>query len=1393
MDMNGAYTGDQSPSWNTVAGGESKDSSNARDGYWIDKALGSYSGNSMTGTNSFTLLTKTTLARGVGTVMGSTNGGTLTLTDAGKALTETPLTFNGRFFSALSNYGRQGPLFPPSQVASGMVAGFLGGTEGLFTASTPVYLMGSYLKSSSYREPSLDSYALTNFTGGTTDSSSAFVGLSATVWNAGEIERGKMLALYVGPSGKTGYLYGDLHGEYLDAIAMWAAEGRLNNNQMGITSVLPGNLNSSLIFSTFSGNLYGSALSTTSLSASALHLSDQGSGIWKLGMGGAYDAVPSTAFTAKAVGQFSLNPYVGTDYGYWIGRVSTSDWGSPAASRFTASLTGRFLTRASLGDISTSYGGIVGTFADGAWQASGVGILENVKSLSFSGHVLTYLSPYTSYSPPTDLKSATGLVGGTGDLFAANVSISLMGEYTKYSSYREPALIYNRDPDIAGSTSDGSVAFSGHLSGIWNAGVIEKAKILALYVGPSGRAGYLYGDATGSYFDGSNMWTAEGILNSTQAGTTAIRPTNLASSLSPGTVSLFRPPAANAFVTSLTGTSSALSDQNWGIWNMAWEGRNTGSGPVFTAKVGGTFNFGVYGLDSAGYWLADFSTADWGSPAADRFTASLTGRFMTGTSMGDISTTYGGILGTVSGDTWKATGVGIYQNATPLSFGGSLFFSIEAYDSGDFSSGGWGGGGIGGTASFLQQNSPVYMMGWQEKFSSYREPSLMCEPFFSGGTRDGSAIFEGKIAAVISGNSIEKMKLLALYLGPSGQAGYLYGDASGRVFDEAGMWMAEGTLNHVQMATTNSLPPYGSNLNTSINFFGGSLSGSAIPASFLRSRLTAIDNRNWGIWNAEMGGTYSGLSSTWAVKAGGDICPFSSCILGLGEWFGDFVSTDWGTPASNRFSASLTGYFITPTELGHISTTYGGIIGTFKDGAWQAVGLGIYDWTPLSFVNGIDVTAGQGTSYRGYLGGVGSLFTASEQSPIAAVAMGSTPIAYPGDNLHVWCAGVYSYDFYNKANTTYDGGAYRGYLATARRNDTLSSIFAGLYIDPSGNAGYVKGILSGTVYSDITGWTSPVVGMFQMTGGLYPIPITTAATLPASLYDTYVTTSWTNPGPISGSGGFGGTGSISLTDLGHEYARLSEFTDWGIWAHPSLGGSYTGPASDTWNLSFDRPFNGYTAVIGAEITGTKWSDNKIVATAVGYGADIASTPRTWVSVGDLVGFYSPAPNTWQAVTVGPWIETNKFLQMAADLTPGGGMDKLKALHIPCVEVGRTDLRGAGGGIDLSSPGYGIFNATFFAATRGGAPLLWTSGNVSGAFTGNPSGQQVNLTGSTGITAQFNMQNWTTDKWLATISNGSAPSGIGAWGQSFAFKGGAAGTHAVGPSGSFSGTASGTAR
>jgi len=334
--------------------------------------------------------------------------------------------------------------------------------------------------------------------------------------------------------------------------------------------------------------------------------------------------------------------------------------------------------------------------------------------------------------------------------------------------------------------------------------------------------------------------------------------------------------------------------------------------------------------------------------------------------------------------------------------------------------------------------------------------------------------------------------------------------------------------------------------------------------------------------------------------------------------------------------------------------------------------------------------------------------------------------------------------------------------------------------------------------------------MFEADGTWTPIPLAIGLSA-AGLYDSTVISS--SNLTYGGTFGYFSTGgSISPANTNNlsfnAYTYQISGQNWGVWER-ILGGGYCYPncvsqttPPDTW--SYEHSETLATGIKYLATEGTQWSNGKLSGINLGYGADITTTPMTWISVGETIGTFDPFKSTWQAVQTGAWLETAKFLGMAC---PGGKCNTtgiastadeiaLKNLNIPFAEVGKADLSGSGtmGGLPINVNMTGV---TFFAYQSGDAPKIWATGSVSGDYECSACGSTiVGLTSTTGgtLTANFNVQTFDTSgqKWTATVDGSGTLSG-GSYNGSTTFNGAAAGTNGgTGPS-TFSGTAAGTAQ
>ena len=229
--------------------------------------------------------------------------------------------------------------------------------------------------------------------------------------------------------------------------------------------------------------------------------------------------------------------------------------------------------------------------------------------------------------------------------------------------------------------------------------------------------------------------------------------------------------------------------------------------------------------------------------------------------------------------------------------------------------------------------------------------------------------------------------------------------------------------------------------------------------------------------------------------------------------------------------------------------------------------------------------------------------------------------------------------------------------------------------------------------------------------------------------------------------------------LDSDYSRYKSASlngeNWGIW-QADLYGTYAGPTSFTWSLPFGMK-NAGVSLMELEIAGNWDSGAKTLrGNITGYGADISGTPRTFISIGETVGTFDPAAYTWQALGMGMYIDTNKFLSMA-DTNP----DALKRLQIPAFEVGRANLAGTGSWAAGSETlTVNMNNVVFFSSASGGTPSIWASNDFTGSsYTGASSfsGRAVTLTGN-GVTVDFLVDTWSGGKWMATVGNSSGSPG-----------------------------------
>jgi hypothetical protein len=536
----------------------------------------------------------------------------------------------------------------------------------------------------------------------------------------------------------------------------------------------------------------------------------------------------------------------------------------------------------------------------------------------------------------------------------------------------------------------------------------------------------------------------------------------------------------------------------------------------------------------------------------------------------------------------------------------------------------------------------------------------------------------------------------------------------------------------------------------------------------------SVSSGGQGAWEIDVNGALSGLSDGQFVGyLGGRV--YGS----TGSFDGFWVNRTGGTAAGVELSGVSNLTYISTTSLG---MGYGAVTGAYDaaSGSWQLsdAGIGALYTSPLSYVSRVGSIY---TPMDAIMGGMSSLWGSKKSSETWVTMIGAYTPSISGPD--VWVAdGIYSSNYLNSTATTYDNGAYYGFVSGASEDGEMDNRFFALYIDPSGNAGVLRGRLSGEYYSGID--------MFASSGGIFSTEIEAdAAVTPTatSLSSSVTVDIFSSSAGASVSGSFDvgtvQTGAISSTSTNWTAAKYTiSGEDWGIWRMQG-GGTYSGLTTQDWDLSYeDASLNSGTLILGTETDGVSWSDGNIEGYFVGYKAD-GGSGETWVSAGVTSGVFDPQTYAWEAVQSGVWISTDRFISMTQTTA---GQTALNDLNIPYAEVGRATLTGSDGNVSMS-----MTDVVFFAYSSGDAARIWATNNVTGTYTTDPvSGTTVALSGY-GLSTNFTVTTWGGGYWASTVSGSGTYSGTGTMnGSAVQMSGGSAGAYG---SGAFSGTGAGVVR
>jgi len=833
-----------------------------------------------------------------------------------------------------------------------------------------------------------------------------------------------------------------------------------------------------------------------------------------------------------------------------------------------------------------------------------------------------------------------------------------------------------------------------------------------------------------------------------------------------------------------SGEIAGVSNQDWGSWNIDMNGSGGYPNPTWTVSAGGRSSDNIESNDG-GYWLlvADGATNYESQTLSGTSTLKYLSLDRIGIGEGIFSGNY------YEGESYEYTlqdvGSGTYTEKPP-DFSGYLGGDSLYYNEGGYFSYAGYDYGLIGLALRPDNNYDLLTIGEYNDYG-YDTAYLWNSDFYADAVNgDGQGRVIGFSGGIWKNRTMDGAAA-ALYIDPDGNAGYLTGDVSGSYYPNIIMWMAEGTLAPTQRAT--GLNP--EDLQTEWGYLDAHLvgdfndsgfiegwTGSGETSAYGKTLFFVKDSESlpWGIYNLKLGSgnTFSDKpagTANWSAMIGGQ------GTFGYegdnGYWLAKVEGT-WTDDGEVRGDL-INGKYLTPTQMGTIGGPFFGINCNSKVAeTWIGESIGTWSGEALAFGGNINSGLFQWdqTFWLVADGGLTGLMGVAEiEGSPSFLSLGTYNTDYETNNLYdgaLWGVDI--------VDSTPDNGALLGITGGIVLDDNLEGGLLAIYMKPDG-----EGYETGYILSDnINGSLYPGLGIYELGGNLIPVSMGTTFISPSELY-------WDSES-LHISKALGTIeGDIEGSIEGQNMGLVDQ--SWGIWygssvsynseENPTIPSSWTAYAEGE---SYDMDWN-IAGIWGSQTIGSRIDiGNKLVGLTTGYFADISSIPVTGISVGETLGTFDPNVYTWQAIQMGEWLETNKFLEMAAN---EAGRTKLQQLNLPCVEVGRTTLTGSGNNFSNLN----MTDTIFFAPNSGAKPTIWATGNVNGSYSSAPAiNTPIGLSGG-GLNADFNFKQWDAGngKWLSSIN------GTGGFNGSTSFQGAGAGTGATSGSGTISGTAAGTAR
>ncbi|RZB30238.1 MAG: hypothetical protein SRB1_02518 [Desulfobacteraceae bacterium Eth-SRB1] len=1234
-----------------------------------------------------------------------------------------PLAFSGYWEGASLYYNNNGNMD-----WAGEEYGIIGGLSAPWDGPAEFLAMGEY-----YHEDGLEGkdhylwnseiYAFGISDEGETE---AFMGFTGGIWENGAME-GTAVALYLNmvnmdledESVTAGYVKGDVSGLYYPELEMWMAEGTLTPSGTQIysdydsidagygyiSSRLSGNFDESAGF--ILGN--GGCEDEYEWLMNIFYIVDYSTeaaplcGIYdlKLGYENVYNGKPAgdTTWSARVGGNMELE-YVADSYGYWLADAG-GDW--TGEGEITGSLVGTFLTSTHTGSIGGSFYGInaVEEGESGTWIGESLG--------TFTGDPLTFSSSFGGDTYRT--------VGGT--LYAGSFGrrVTTTGDPYYDARYDYDYFVSDEDVLLYGENWEDYYESDSESGDIYlpdgtRVGIIED-DFLTFTRGSWTVGAY---DSNSAYFseppdDGGTWerhWYEErssfclansGAISGIMGGTGDLWSATDSNPAGISLMGMYNPTDGDYNKPSIFGFSIQSSDITTGAYAGYLSGiTDNMNGDIYAVYVDPSQNAGILKGGFSGTVYPDLEM--WN--ASGTVSPVTTTIQSTGILPADLSTNLdrGTIAGWLSGDFGDSNS----EIFSELGWGETLSLSGE---------------GLGVYRLMFGYNNCFYnpdsSTTWSARASGYTDTGIWLTDEINGTFENSGS---GAFASSYTGNF--------LTLADYGQlAGEITGTYAYDVESTNGGWQA---VSSGYWESSEKLK------------FNGILDG---------ADLTRMMEQYEGQWDD---GTPEGSHYHYSYETG--------------------VEAGWSVEYDG-------------TKTTHINYNADGTTETWVDdngalsyseGTWS-VDLGLYEeyLKDGASVTG-EVLRNENPTYNlrgrgwldGFMGGLDDLWTASAGDKANIRFIGEYDAWYDEVLPSVFSMGIKSYNPYDGSCTIWNqddnsqNGAYYGYMGgRTLANNTLEGGMLALYLDKSGNMGFLKGSFDGDIYPDAEMWDG--------TGGIYPVEIVQATGFNASdfhpdsgglIRQTYLEGSAEFHGEFfnASTGLFGGdihrrygrkksaavktTGTLQIG--GQFYNQYFSVTS------TIYGGTYTefdGNTSDHWYLPFsfdDGTTKRKCYLLSSSDAAGSWSDNMISGKGVGAWVNLDEVV-TGVCGADLKGTFNPLNATWQTAAMWAGIDTRTFLAMTdTDL----GKDKLAQLNIPCIEVGRTNLTGSADGMTVN-----MNDTTFFAYSNGAAPRIWATGDVSGSYTSDPSvGTSVPLIGTSGnINANFDVQKWDTNQWAAGVT------------------------------------------